>query len=95
MFYHPPAVKLEGWIKGPPTSIALHRAARAGGTQLGAQLLGIRTALCPNVDPRPTHAPAREPVVKDAWLPAAQDGRIPLLQSAIRGKRHRIRRASD
>ena len=78
-----------------PTSIALHRAARAGRAQLGAEFLGTGTALCPNVYPRPPHAAAREPVVKDAWLPAAQDGYLPLLQSAIRGKRGRIRRASD
>src|SRR2546425_4752149 len=68
---------------------------RAAGTQLGAQFLGTGTALCPDVDPRPTHAAAREPVVQDAWLPPAQDGRVLLLKLTIRGERHRIRRASD
>jgi len=71
------------------------RAARAGGTQLRAQFLGTDTAICPDVDPRPTHAAAREPMVKDAWLPPAQDGRVLLLQPTIRGERHLIRRASD
>ena len=73
----------------------MHRAARAGGTQLGAQFLGTGTGLCPDVDPRPTHAAACEPMVQDAWLPAAQDGRVFLLQATIRGERRRIRRASD
>src|SRR2546426_11502920 len=49
---------------------------RAAGTQLGAQFLGTGTGLCPDVDPRPTHAAACEPMVQDAWLPPAQDGRV-------------------
>ena len=42
-----------------------------GSTQLGAQFVRTGTDICPNVDPRPTHAAAREPVVKDTWLPVA------------------------
>src|SRR5262249_55520952 len=76
-------------------SVAQHRAARAGGTQLAAQFLGTGTALCPDVDPRPTHAAAREPVVQDAWLPPAEDGRVLPLKLAIGGERRRIRGASD
>src|SRR5262249_33948373 len=76
-------------------SITLHRAGRAGGTQLGAQFLGTGTALGPDVDPRPTHAAARDPVVQDAWFPPAQDGRVPLVKLMIRGERRRIRGASD
>src|SRR5258707_13206920 len=76
-------------------SVAQHRAAPAGGTQLAAQFLGTGTALCTDVDPRPTHAAAREPVVKDAWLPPAQDGRVPPLKLMIGGERRRIRGASD
>jgi hypothetical protein len=34
-------------------------------------------------------------MVKDAWLPAAQDGRIPRLKPAICGEGRCIRRASD
>src|SRR5262245_64566706 len=71
-------------------SIALHRAGRAGGTQPGAQFLGTGTALGADVDPRPTHAAAREPVVQDAWLQPAQDGRVPLLKLMIGGERRRI-----
>jgi Protein of unknown function (DUF4238) len=41
-------------------SIALHRAARAHGTQVGAQFLGTGTGVCPHVNPRPTHAAACE-----------------------------------
>jgi hypothetical protein len=74
-------------------SIALHRAARAGGRQLGAQFLGTGTALRPDVDPRPTHAAAREPVVQDPWLPPAQDGRVLVLKLTIGGERRRIRGA--
>src|SRR5260370_273723 len=76
-------------------SVAQHRAAPAGGTQLAAQFLRTGTALCTDVDPRPTHAAAREPVVKDAWLPPAQDGRVPPLKLMIGGERRRIRGASD
>src|SRR5260370_252934 len=76
-------------------SVAQHRAAPTGGTQLAAQFLGTGTALCTDVDPRPTYAAAREPVVQDAWLPPAQDGRVPLLKLMIGGERRRIRGASD
>src|SRR5258707_12480105 len=76
-------------------SVAQHRAAPAGGTQLAAQFLGTGTALCTDVAPRPTHAAAREPVVKAAWLPPAQDGRVPPLKLMIGGERRRIRGASD
>src|SRR6266436_1656966 len=76
-------------------SVAQHRAAPAGGTQLAAQFLGTGTALCADVDPRPTYAAAREPVVQDAWLPPAQDGRVPLLKLMIGGERRRIQGASD
>jgi len=76
-------------------SVAQHRAAPAGGTQLAAQFLGTGTAVCPDVDPRPTHAAAREPMMKDARLPAVQDARVPLLQPTICGERRLIRRASD
>ena len=72
-------------------SIALHRAARAGGAQRGAQFLGTGVALRSDVDPRPTHAPAREAMVKDAGLAAAKDGRIPFVQSVIGGKCRGIR----
>src|SRR4029450_9941328 len=73
------------------SSIALYRAACAGGTEFGAQFIRTVTALCPNVDPRPTHAAACEPMVQDAGLPAAQDARVLLLQPTIRGERHLIR----
>src|SRR5215813_7233717 len=76
-------------------SITLHRAGRAGGTQLGAQFLGTGTALGPDVDPRPAHAAARESVVQDAWLPLGEDARVLLLKLTIRGERRCIRRASD
>jgi hypothetical protein len=72
-------------------SIALHRAASAGSAQLGAQFLGTGVALGSNVDSCPTHAPAREAMVKHAGLTAAKDGRIPFLQSAIGGKCRGIR----
>jgi hypothetical protein len=61
-------------------SIALHGAAPAGGAQGGAQFLRADVALGSNVDPCPTHAPAREAMVKHAGLTAAKDGRIPFLQ---------------
>src|SRR5262249_30247101 len=79
----------------PYGSIAQHRAARAGGTQFGAQFLGTGTGLRPDVDPRPTHAAACQPMVHAARLPPAQDGRVLLLQATVRGERRRIRRASD
>src|SRR5262245_49087366 len=76
-------------------SVAQYRAAPTGGTQLAAQFLGTGTALRADVDPRPTHAAAREPVVQDAWLFPTQDGRVPLLKLMIGGERRRIRGASD
>src|SRR6516164_5669981 len=76
-------------------SVAQHRAAPAGGTQLAAQSLGTGTALCADVDPRPTHAAAREPVVQDAWFPSAQDGGVPPLKLMVGSERCRIRGASD
>src|SRR5258707_9888060 len=76
-------------------SVAQYRAAPAGGTQLAAQFLPTGTALCTDADPRPTYAAAREALVQDAWLPPAQDGRVPLLKLMIGGERRRIRGASD
>src|SRR5450830_122022 len=76
-------------------SITLHQTARAGGTQVRAQFFGTRAALRPDVDPRPAHAAAREPMVNDAWFAARQDGRVLLLQLAIGGERRRVGRASD
>src|SRR5260221_11839210 len=71
-------------------SVAQHRAAPAGGTQLAAQFLGSGTALCTDVDPRPTHAAAREAGAKDACLPPAQDGRVPPRMLMIGGEGPRI-----
>src|SRR5262245_1802242 len=51
-------------------SIPLHQTARAGCAQVRAQFFGTRAALRPDVDPRPAHAAAREPVVNDVWLAA-------------------------
>src|SRR5262249_58484913 len=65
------------------------------GTALGAPFPGPSAALGPAVDPRPTHAAAREPVVQAAWLPPAQDGRVLPLKLMIGGERRRIGRASD
>src|SRR5215831_2095887 len=76
-------------------SIPLHQTARAGCAQVRAQFFGTRAALRPDVDPRPAHAAAREPVVNDAWLVARQDGRVLFLQLAIGAERRRIGRASD
>ena len=59
-----------------PGSIALHLAARAGGSQVRAQFLGARAAFRLDADPRPTHAAAREPMVDDARLPVCQDGGV-------------------
>jgi hypothetical protein len=50
---------------------------------LRAQFLGGRAAICRDAPVRPTHASAAKPMVNDERLPAAQYGRVFLLDSAI------------
>src|SRR4029453_10486722 len=97
---HPEAVPGFNTV-APDSSRRVHAGSRTifcpsvGSPQVRAQFFGTRAALRRDVDPRPTHAAARESVVNDVWLAVRQNGRVLLLQLAIGAERRCIGRASD